>query len=303
MPGYLALLGLLLYGLLAVYAERKIAAWIQDRLGPTETGPYGLLQTFADLLKLLRKSETVPEEAVRPTFRAAPLLSFAALAASLTWLPFLQPASSSEFGLWLASLTLILQAATLFLGGWASGSKYALLGAYRLLVLVLAYELMIGLLLLTLLAHYGTFSLAAMAAQQKGTWGLFQSPFLLGAAAAWLWTALLTAHRAPFDLPETESELVAGALTEYSGIRFALFMLSEYGVMLLQGLWFGYGFLGGQGWLGALLVVSLLLIVRWAWPRWRPDQVLTLAWTKGIPLTFFLWLGELLWQRFIGKSF
>ncbi|MCS7153811.1 MAG: NADH-quinone oxidoreductase subunit H [Bacteroidia bacterium] len=289
--------GLLIYGLLAVYVERKLAAWIQDRQGPMETGPYGLLQTFADILKLLRKTESIPSTAIKRTFLFAPVLALLSVMGTLSWLPFSEPHVDNEYALWLGVSVLTLEAVALFLGGWSSGSKYALLGAYRLLTLLLAYELLLGLLLLTVLAHYGTFSLRNIIDQQATIWGIGQSPFLLVAGGLWMTAGLMIAHRAPFDLPETESELVAGALTEYSGFRFALFMLAEYIVMFLQATWITYVFLGGEIMVFVPLLVVSQMIFRWAWPRWRPDQVLTLAWSGGIPLAFGLWVGELLWMR------
>lgn len=293
---FILFLGTLLgYGLLVVYVERKIAAWVQDRQGPMETGPYGLLQTLADLLKLLRKQETLPATAVRGLFLWAPLLAFTASVSAWSWLPFLEPSASGPYGLWLALTVLGLEGVAVFLGGWSSGSKYALLGAYRLLVALLAYELILGLLLLTVLAHYGSFDLQVIAQAQRHRPGLLQSPFLFLAAGLWLAAGLIVAHRAPFDLPETESELVAGAFTEYSGFRFALFMLSEYVVMLLEAVWLSWVFLGGL--LAVPVLVLLKIFLRWAWPRWRPDQVLTLAWRYGLPLAFAAWIGEMTFLR------
>ena len=297
MSGLLLVGALLLYGLFAVYVERKLAAWIQDRQGPMETGPYGLLQTLADLLKLLRKAESIPATAVRGMFLFAPVLALLAVVGTLPWLPFAHLSAENDYTLWLGISVLSLEAVALFLGGWSSGSKYALLGAYRLLVLLLAYELILGLLLLTILTHYGTFSLVQITHQQADIWGIFQSPMLFVAAMLWFAAGVMIAHRAPFDLPETESELVAGTLTEYSGFRFALFMLAEYIVMLLQAIWISYVFLGGNLLLFAPVLVIAQMVLRWAWPRWRPDQVLALAWRRGIPGAFFVWVGELLWQK------
>lgn len=293
MNGVIAVAGILLYGLIAVYVERKLSAWIQDRMGPTETGPYGLLQTLADFLKLLRKAENIPETAVVGIFLFAPFLALIATIATLAWLPILTPSSDNPYALWLALSILLLEGIALFLGGWASGSKYALLGAYRLLVLLIAYELVLGLLLLTVLAHYGELSFTHLYHQQRQLPGALQSPFLLIASFLWVAAGTAVAHRAPFDLPETESELVAGTLTEYSGLRFALFMLAEYIVMLLQAVWVVWVFWGA--WL-VLVPVGVIgqMLLRWAWPRWRPDQVVALGWRYGIPLAFLCWVGEML---------
>ncbi|MCX7606289.1 MAG: NADH-quinone oxidoreductase subunit H [Bacteroidia bacterium] len=295
--GIVAVGCLLMYGLLAVYVERKLAAWIQDRQGPMETGPYGLAQTLADILKLLRKQETIPAAAVKGLFLFAPLLALASVVASLAWVPFLRPSSGGEYGLWLALTVVSLEAVALFLGGWASGSKYAFLGAYRLLVLVLAYELVLGLLLLLVVSHYGTLDIAAIQSMQRPLWGILQSPGMFLGGLLWVGVGLMVSHRAPFDLPETESELVAGALTEYSGFRFALFMLAEYIVMLLQAIWVSYIFLGGWLWVGVPVLILGQMVVRWAWPRWRPDQALLLAWKRGIPLAFVAWVLEMIYVK------
>lgn len=291
--------GLLIYGLVAVYVERKLAAWIQDRQGPMETGPHGIFQTFADILKLLRKGETMPTGAVAGMFLFAPALALLAVIGTLPWMPLTKPHADHPYALWLALSVLSLEAVALFLGGWASGSKYALLGAYRLLLLVLAYELIMGLLLLAVLTHYGTLSFSEIVRAQEEAWGLFQSPSMLLSGLIWFGTSVMIAHRAPFDLPETESELVAGTLTEYSGFRFALFMLAEYIVMLLQALWMSYVFLGGWIFVFAPLLVLLQMLLRWAWPRWRPDQTLALAWKGGIPSAFAVWVGELIWGQIL----
>ncbi|MCS6895835.1 MAG: NADH-quinone oxidoreductase subunit H [Bacteroidia bacterium] len=297
MDSVLVIGGTLLYGLLAVYVERKLAAWIQDRQGPMETGIYGLGQPIADILKLLRKTENLPATAVKQTFLFAPALALLAVVGTLAFVPLTKTHADHDYALWLAVSILSIEAVAVFLGGWSSGSKYALLGAYRLLVSLLAYELILGLLLLTVITHYKTLSFATIVTHQHHLWGIFQSPFMTIAGIVWFSTGVMIAHRAPFDLPETESELVAGTLTEYSGFRFALFMLAEYILMLLQAFWIAYVFLGGTLWVSVPGLVLLQMILRWAWPRWRPDQVLAMAWRKGIPLAFFTWIGEMMWIR------
>lgn len=299
MSAVVVIAGLLVYALFAVYIERKLAAWIQDRQGPMETGVYGLAQTLADLLKLLRKAESVPATSVQPTFLFAPILALLSVSGAMAFLPLTEIHADHDYALWLSVSILTMEAVAVFLGGWSSGSKYALLGAYRLLVSLLAYELILGLLLLTVITHYQTLSFTAFIAHQRDVWGVFHSPFMALAAALWFAAGVIVAHRAPFDLPETESELVAGTLTEYSGFRFALFMLAEYILMLLQAIWIAYVFLGGNLWFAVPLLILLQMTLRWAWPRWRPDQVIALAWRKGLPLAFLAWLGEMLWKRLI----
>ncbi len=289
--------GLLLYAILAIYVERKVAAFIQDRIGPVETGPWGLLQPVADVIKLLRKQPARPAGAAKGLFWAAPLLAFASVCGALAWLPFLPAAAADGMGLWLALLLLLLEAVALFVAGWSSCSKYALLGAFRLLALVLSYEVLLGVLLLLVALHYGTLDLVLIARKQQTTWGLFQSSGFLLTGLLWVGYSFFAAHRAPLDLPETESELVAGYFTEYSGIAFGFFMLAEYAIMAIQGFWLAWIFLGTKWWwFWTALFVLLQMITRWSWPRWRPDQVIRLTWSYGLPIAFLAFLMEALWQ-------
>lgn len=288
---------LLVYATLAVYVERKVAAFIQDRIGPIETGPWGLLQPIADVVKLLRKQPTRSAGAIKGLFWAAPILAFASVCGALAWLPILPTSASNEMGLWLALLLLLLEAVALFVAGWSSYSKYALLGAFRLLALVLSYEVLLGVLLLNVALHYGTLDLSEIAQKQQSAWGLWQSPGFFLTGLLWLGYSFFAAHRAPLDLPETESELVAGYFTEYSGIAFGFFMLAEYAIMAVQGFWIAWVFLGAKGWwLWTGLFILLQMVIRWSWPRWRPDQGIRLAWLYGLPSAFVAFLMEALWQ-------
>ncbi len=293
---FLVIGGLLAYGLIAVYVERKVAAFIQDRVGPVETGPWGLLQTLADVVKLLRKQVPLPAGREGSIYQSAPLLALGAVCAALAWVPLWPLHATSPFGLWIASGIIALEAVAIFLGGWSSHSKYALLGAFRLLGLVLSYELLLGLLLLVVGLSYGTWDLIEVKALQREGWGLFRSPAMFLAGLLWLAMALLISHRAPFDLPETESELVAGYLTEYGGMAFGFFMLAEYIVMFLQAYWLNHIFLGAQ-WIGfwVPLLIFAQIIVRWAWPRWRPDQVIRILWQYAIPMAFGAFITEAVW--------
>ncbi len=294
---FLVVGGLLVYGLIAVYVERKVAAFIQDRVGPVETGPWGLLQTLADVVKLLRKQVPLPAGRAASMYQAAPLLALGAVCAALAWVPLWPLHATSPFGLWIASGVVALEAVGIFLGGWSSHSKYALLGAFRLLGLVLSYELLLGLLLLVVGLSYGTWDLVEIKALQREGWGLFRSPAMFLAGLLWLAMALLISHRAPFDLPETESELVAGYLTEYGGMAFGFFMLAEYIVMFLQAYWVNHLFLGAQ-WRGfwVPLLIFIQIVVRWAWPRWRPDQVVKILWQYAIPVAFGAFITEAVWS-------
>jgi NADH-quinone oxidoreductase subunit H len=294
---FLVVGGILLYGLIAVYVERKVAAFIQDRVGPIETGPWGLLQTLADVVKLMRKAVPAPAGRESTLYEVAPLIALSAVCAAVAWFPLWPLQAASPFGLWIAVGIMALETVAIFLGGWSSHSKYALIGAFRLLGLVLSYEVLLGLLLLIVGLSYGTWDLVAIRDLQKNTWGLLLSPGMLIAGILWLLLSFLISHRAPFDLPETESELVAGYLTEYGGMAFGFFMLAEYIVMFLQAYWITHVFLGAR-WVGLWvpLLIFFQMVVRWAWPRWRPDQAIKLLWKYAIPVAFGAFVLEALWH-------
>ena len=256
---FLAIVGAM-YG---VYFERKISGWIQVRIGPKHVGPYGLLQTVADTLKLLQKEHITPRRADALIFNTAPLI--VAVAALLDWvvLPF-----GTAFGRVLivrdlnigvlyftgmASITVI----GILAAGWSSNNKYALLGGLRSASQMISYEIPLALGILWVAMIAGTLSTVSIVEAQRGGWFLFKVP-PLGLLAAVLFLASATAevNRVPFDLPEAESELVAGYFAEYTGMRFALFQLGEYGEM------FGMAALGAVLFFGGWLEPNL---PAWLW--------------------------------------
>lgn len=265
----LTLGGIALYALLAVYAERKVSAFIQDRLGPMEVGPKGLLQTAADILKLLLKENVVHAAADRPLFLAAPVVVFAAVFAGFAVIPWGAGWASVpvELGLLYALAIVAVDVVGLMMAGWASNNKYSLIGAVRSVAQIVSYEVPAGAALLAAVVAYGTLDLQRMCLLQSGyaeaplwLWGGLADVSAIGGAAAWgvvRYPSLLLAfviyfvaglaenNRAPFDIPEAESELVAGFHTEYSGFRFAVFFLAEYAGMLLVSLLAAVVFLGG----------------------------------------------------------
>ena len=245
---FLAVVG----AMLGVYLERKISGWIQARIGPKHVGPYGLLQTIADTVKLLQKEHITPRRADTLIFNTAPLI--VAVAALLDWvvIPF-----GTGFGRVLivrdinigvlyfaamASITVI----GILAAGWASNNKYALLGGLRAASQMISYEIPLALGILWVAMIAGTLSTVGIVEAQRGGWFLFKVP-PLGLLSAVLFLAAATAevNRVPFDLPEAESELVAGYFAEYTGMRFALFQLGEYGEMFGMAALASVLFLGG----------------------------------------------------------
>ena len=285
-----------------VFAERKVLAWIQDRKGPNRVGPFGLLQPLADLIKLLTKEDFRPAGADKWLFYLAPAM--AAIPAILTFavIPFGAPVTlfGREVPLQVADLNvgllffMALSSIAVYgvaLGGWASNSKYALLGSIRGLAQLISYELSMGLALVPTVMLAGSLRLSDIVAAQEGIWFIVYQPvafviFLISIAAE--------CKRIPFDMPEAEGELVAGFHTEYSGMRFGLFFVGEYiNIIVLGGLATTF-FLGG--WQGPVLppfvwfsVKTLAFAFFFIWmrgtlPRLRYDQLMHLGWKVLTPL-------------------
>jgi len=265
----LTLAGIAFYALLAVYSERKVAAFIQDRLGPMEVGPRGILQTAADILKLLQKENIVHTAADRPLFLMAPVVVFAAVFAGFAVIPWGAGGAvvPIELGLLFVIAIVSVDVVGLMMAGWASNSKYALIGAVRSVAQIVSYEIPAGAALLAAVVVYGTLDLDRMCYLQGSyaevplafwgglfdvsgvgglpAWGVIRYPHLLIAFGVYFVASLAENNRAPFDMPEAESELVAGFHTEYSGFRFAVLFLAEYAGMLLVSLLAAVVFLGG----------------------------------------------------------
>lgn len=284
-----------------VLLERKLLARFQVRLGPNRAGKWGLLQPIADLIKLLTKEDTIPEGSYRILFLLAPgmvavtmLLCFAAV----PWGPEVELGGHRIKGivadmpigiLYIFSMS-SLAVYGIALGGWASNSKYALLGSIRGAAQMISYELSLGLSLAPVVMICGSFSLVSIVeAQQKVPFGLLQPLSLV----IFLVSAVAETKRIPFDLPEAENELVAGYHTEYSGLRFGLFFLGEYVNILVLGGIVACVFLGG--WKGpvlpgfiwfsikVLIVAFLLIWTRATLPRLRYDQLMHLGWKVLVP--------------------
>jgi len=338
-----------LYTILAVYAERKISAFMQDRLGPMEVGYYGILQTVADLLKLLQKEDIVPAAANKTLFKFAPLLIFVPIFLGFSVLPLSPTWTVSPFSSALFFLLAIISMDVIgiLVAGWASNNKYSMLGTFRSAAQIISYEVPLGLSVLCACVLTQTLDLQEISIQQGVltiensnflfgikalnvdvtsiggflAWNVFRMPALFIAWVIFFIASLAESNRAPFDLPEAESELVAGFQTEYSGFRWAVIMLSEYammllvsfvGVILFWGSWntplpnigsfaladWTTGSVWGIFWLisKTLFTVVLQIWVRWTYPRMRIDQLTSLSWKLLTPASLLILIICSLWK-------
>jgi NADH-quinone oxidoreductase subunit H len=288
-----------LNALFLVWLERKVAGHIQLRPGPKEVGPFGLLQTIADGIKLVGKELITPFKADKKLFILAPIMIFMPVLVGFLVLPFGENLIIRDMN---AGVLLIFAFSTfsvlaILAGGWASNNKYALLGAVRSVAQNVAYEIPLLLSVLSVVLMVNSLKFSEIVAAQGRVWFFLVQPV---AAIIYLICATAETNRAPFDIPEAESELVAGFHTEYSGMRFGLFFLAEYTNMfivcavatsLFFGGWHGpFGFsLGLPGVVWFLLKTYFLLFVimwvRWTFPRLRFDQLMNFSWKVMIPLS------------------
>ena len=280
--------------LFLIWMERKVAAHMQLRPGPMEVGPHGAIQTVADALKLMGKELITPEEVDRPVYLLAPIVIFLPVLLCFLVIPFSETWIIRDMNV---GLVLILAFSTLsvlaiLMGGWASNNKYAVFGAIRSVAQNVAYEIPLLISVMSIIIMVRSLKLSEIVAAQHGYWFILVQP-----VAFLLYTICATAetNRAPFDLPEAESELVAGFHTEYSGMRFGLFFLAEYtnmfivsavATVLFLGGWHG-PFLPGVVWflLKVYAMIFLLMWFRWTFPRVRFDQLITFSWKILIPLS------------------
>jgi NADH-quinone oxidoreductase subunit H len=341
--------------IVGVYSERKLSAFMQDRLGPMETGKWGLLQLFADLLKLLQKEDIVPTAADRKLFLLAPLVIFASVFAGFAVLPLTPDfiASGAAVGVFYLMAIVSFDVVGILMAGWGSNNKYALFGAMRSVGQIISYEIPLGLTILSVVMICQTLNLQEVSFQQGiytpetnylfglkslgidvtnwggiFTWNILRNPFLLVAYVIFFICTLAESNRAPFDLPEGESEIVGGFHTEYSGMRFALLYMAEYGMMLLVSMLGVVLFLGswntplpnlgplrladwtsgepgtiwgnvtGGFWflLKVYLAVLAQMWVRWTFPRLRVDQLMFLCWKVLTPAGIILLLISGIWR-------
>ncbi|ABS24005.1 NADH-quinone oxidoreductase subunit NuoH [Bacillus cytotoxicus] len=290
-----AVLGFVTYGILA---ERKVMGFMQGRVGPNQVGGrFGLLQTVADVLKLLLKEDSIPKAADKPLFILAPIIAFAPAFMVLAVIPFTSQFQFADIGVGLLYYIAISGITTIgvLTGGWASNNKYSLLGGMRAAAQMISYEIplvmsVIGIVLLT-----GSLNLNEIVASQEKVWYIFAQPigFII-----FLIAAVAELNRTPFDLPEAESELVSGYHTEYSGFRWAFFMLAEYvylfGMASLMTVLFLGGwnpvlfldFIPGAVWFALKFsaVVFLFIWFRVTFPRMRGDQLMEFGWKVLLPI-------------------
>ncbi len=283
-----------------VYLERKIQAVMQDRLGPLHTGPWGLLQTFADALKLLTKEDIRARLTDKWFFLSAPVIVLSPMIASYVVIPFAPGIVGADLNIGLLYLTTLGSMTVLgvVIAGWASNNKYSLIGGLRSAGQLISYEVPQILSLVTVVLVVGTLSMVGIAESQPD-WRM-NILFLPLAFVTYFIAGLAETNRNPFDLPEAESELVAGFLTEYSGMRWAIFFLSEYGEItvvsaIVTTLWYGAWHgpftdvfpLLGVIWflLKTYFFVFVFMWIRATLPRLRIDQLMSLCWKVLIPLT------------------
>ena len=338
--GLVVFLFMALNALVAVYMERKVSAFMQDRLGPMEVGIFGFKggrrfwggigQTLADTVKLLIKEDIIPAAADRKLFVLGPFVLFGAVFCAFIGIPIGYGLVISDFNIGIFYITAISSVGVIgiILSGWASNNKWSLYGAMRAAAQIISYELPVGMSLLLVVMVVGSLQFYDIVAwQEQHRWFLVHSPFTVAAFIIFFASGVAEVNRTPFDLPETESELVAGYMTEYSGFRWAIFFLSEYGNMAIVSLMTSIVFLGGwlspvgsllrlfgisEGWYflegpiwgifwisaKAIFLIFSMMWFRWTWPRLRVDQLMFTAWKVFIPFAlaniFFVGIWELI---------
>ena len=351
----------LIYMVLAVWAERKVSAFIQDRYGPMEVGTYGIVQTAADLLKLLQKEDIIPLASDKRIFLAAPVLIFVSVFAGYAVLPVSQDiiGSDTSVGIYFLLTIISCDVIGLIMAGWGSNNKYSVYGAVRAVAQIISYEIPLTLSVLAAVVICQTLNLQDISFQQGilaasrypdgyenflfgirsldintsevggfTTWNIFRAPILMPAFLIFFICSLAECNRAPFDIPEAESELVAGFHTEYSGFRWGLLFLGEYSMMMLVSFVASILFLGswntalpnigslrladwttgqpgtisgnfiGFAWLFSkvVLLIFLQMLVRWTYPRLRVDQLMYLCWKVLLPASLVIFVLAALWR-------
>ncbi len=359
------ILGFILVGvLLGVWAERKVSAFIQDRLGPNEVGPKGLLQVMIDGIKLLQKEDIVPASASKYAFLAAPIILFVSVMSSFATMPLAPEliASKVQVGVFYLIAILSLDVIGLLLAGWASNNKFSVLGAMRAVAQIISYEIPMTLIILAVVMIAGSLNLQEISLQQgvlyslsdvaQGeygikqnylfgvssvdvaniggilSWNIFRFPLLIIGLLLFFIASLAESNRAPFDIPEGESEIIAGFFTEYSGFRWSIFMLTETATMFLVAFLGSVLFLGGwntpfpnigavtladwttgipgemSGYLWGMfwlflkvaIWVFVQMWVRWSFPRLRVDQLMYLCWKVLTPASLVLVFAAGIWK-------
>jgi NADH-quinone oxidoreductase subunit H len=311
--GLVFLLFYALVGLFLVYAERKVCAFMQNRIGPNRVGPYGIFQTIADFIKLLMKELVKIKNSDQLLFNLAPFIVIIASFMAIAAIPFAKGLHAIDFDIGILYVIAVssLGVVGVLLAGWSSNNKYSLIGAMRSGAQIISYELSVGLSLLTIIILAGTMQFSQIVQGQEYGWFIFKGhiPAFI-AFIIFLIASTAETNRGPFDLAEAESELTAGYHTEYSGIKFAFFFLAEYMNMFIVASIGATVFLGGWmpfhvwGWTGlnqvmdyippsiwylgkTAFVIFLMMWFKWTFPRLRIDQLLTLEWKYLLPINLF----------------
>lgn len=289
---------ILLNALWLVYMERKVAAYMQARIGPNRVGPKGLLQTTADIGKLISKEIPIPENADKILFLLAPVLIFVPPLMIFAVIPFGEgmAALDMNIGLFYAFAVASLSTVIFWMGGWSSNNKYSLVGAMRVVAQMVSYELPLVLSVLGVVMLVGSMNLSDIVNAQKSMWFIITQPI---AFLIYFIAAVAECNRTPFDLVEGESEIINGPYTEYGGMAFAMFFLAEYAnvmiisamaTILFLGGWlapFGLTFIPSWLWFFIKMYVMIFVVMwlRWTYPRIRVDQLMGFGWKVLVPLS------------------
>ncbi|MGD0711575.1 MAG: NADH-quinone oxidoreductase subunit NuoH [Bacteroidales bacterium] len=297
-------------GLFLVYAERKVCAFIQNRIGPNRVGPYGFIQTVADLVKLLMKELVSIKKADKFLFNLAPFIVIIVNFMVMAAIPFAKGLHAIDFNIGVFYMMAVSSMGVIgvLLAGWSSNNKYSLIGAMRSGAQIVSYELSVGLSLITMCVLAGSMQLSTIVEKQANGWFIFTGhiPAII-AFVIYLIAGTAETNRGPFDLAEAESELTAGYHTEYSGIKFALFYLSEFinmfivasiAATIFWGGWMPFHISGCTGFNGIMdyippfiwyigktfVIIWIIMLFKWTFPRLRIDQLLTLEWKYLLPI-------------------
>ena len=319
----LPLIFVLIYALIAILAELKVSAWIQERLGPMRTGPWGIFQPIAEVVKLLQKEDITPTKADKLLFNLAPFIIFTGAYSAFAVIPFSKSFVPAGINLGLFYIFAVGSLSTIgiVMGGWASNNKYSLMGAMRSVSQLISYEIPAAVAILSIVVLSSSMNMRVISESQSGwfwNWYLFGGPgtisklwvipFTLVLCLTYFISSLAETNRLPFDIPEGESELVAGFHIEYSGMKFAMFFFAEYANMfvvaavlttIFLGGWnspFGT-FMQGPAWgafwfiLKGMAIVMVQIWIRWTFPRFRVDQLMYIGWKVLLPVSFVCFLA------------
>ena len=318
------------YALAAILAELKISAWMQRRVGPWRNTYHGIGQPVIEVIKLLQKEDTTPDRADKALFNLAPFVVFMGALMAFAVLPFGKVFIPSDInlGLFYCFAVSAFGVVGIILGGWASHNKYSILGAMRAAAQMVSYEIPISISILSIAVLTNSLNMSVITESQNGwfwNWNLFGGsggietliliPFTFGLFAIYFISSLAETNRTPFDLPEGESEIVAGYGTEYSGMKYAMFYLAEYANMFVVSALVTVMFLGGwnspfgdflnYSWLQpfwfigkAMGMVFLQIIIRWTLPRLRVDQLMHTSWKVLVPFGLVCFFAVALYSMF-----